>query len=131
MKKTRLIVLLILITLIAVFFIFDLGRYFSLEFFKSQQTAITSYFQANPWLTTAIFFAIYVGVTALSLPGALVMTLVAGAIFGLLWGTVVVSFASSVGATLAFLASRFLLRDWVQAKFADKLKTVNEGIKKD
>src|SRR5436190_2287692 len=79
----------------------------------------------------ASFFAIYVLVTGLSLPGAAMLTLVAGALFGLLWGVVIVSFASTMGATLAFLASRYLLRDWVQARFGDKLKTINEGVEKE
>jgi len=79
----------------------------------------------------AAFFGVYVLVTALSLPGAAIMTLVAGALFGLLWGVVIVSFASTIGATAAFLVSRFLLRDWVQGKFGDKLKTINEGVERE
>src|SRR5436190_17528809 len=79
----------------------------------------------------ASFFAIYVLVTGLSLPGAAMLTLVAGALFGLLWGVVIVSFASTMGATLAFLASRYLLRDWVQARFGDKLKTINQGVERE
>lgn len=131
MKTSKLAVLVVVIALVAAFFLFDLGRYFSLDYFKSQEAAIMAYFDTHPWRTAGIFFAIYVAVTALSLPGAAIMTLVAGAIFGLLWGTVIVSFASSIGATLAFLTSRFLLRDWVQAKFGDKLKAINEGMAKD
>jgi pyruvate/2-oxoglutarate dehydrogenase complex dihydrolipoamide dehydrogenase (E3) component/uncharacterized membrane protein YdjX (TVP38/TMEM64 family) len=121
-----------LLALIAVavvaFFAFDLDRYFSLEYFKSQQAAIGAHVRANPVRSGLIFFLIYVAVTGLSLPGAAVMTLIAGAVFGLLWGTVIVSFASTIGATLAFLASRFLLRDWVQEKFGAKLKAINDGI---
>src|SRR5436190_14927783 len=79
----------------------------------------------------ASFFAIYVLVTGLSLPGAAMLTLVAGALFGLVWGVVIVSFASTIGATLAFLASRYLLRDWVQGKFGEKLRTINEGVDKE
>jgi len=116
---------------VAAFFAFDLHRYFTLDFFKAQQAAIDTYYRAHPIQTAAIYFAIYVVVTGLSLPGAAVMTLVGGAIFGLLWGTVLVSFASTIGATLAFLASRFLLRDWVQSKFGDKLKTFNDGVAKE
>src|SRR5687767_3237393 len=116
MSKARLLVLGVIAAAVLAFFAFDLGRYFSPEFFRSQQAAITAYYHANPARTAAVFFAIYVAVTGLSLPGAALMTLVAGAIFGLLWGTVLVSFASTIGATLAFLASRFLLRDWVQRK---------------
>jgi uncharacterized membrane protein YdjX (TVP38/TMEM64 family) len=77
------------------------------------------------------FFVVYVAVTALSLPGAAIMTLAGGAVFGLLWGTVLVSFASSIGATLAFLASRFLLRDWVQARFGERLRAINAGVEKE
>jgi len=116
---------------VAAFFAFDLHRYFTLDFFKAQQAAIDTYYRAHPIQTAAIYFAIYVVVTGLSLPGAAVMTLAGGAIFGLLWGTVLVSFASTIGATLAFLASRFLLRDWVQSKFGDKLKTFNDGVAKE
>ena len=117
--------------LVAAFFLFDLGRYLTLGFFKSQQQAIVAYVEANPLQSALLFFLLYVAVTGLSLPGAAIMTLVAGAAFGLLWGTVIVSFASSIGATLAFLASRFLLRELVRERFGDKLKTVNEGIAKD
>ena len=117
MKNQKLIVFAVIAALIASFFIFDLGQYFTLEFFKSQREAIDSYYQANPTQTTLIYFLIYVAVTGLSLPGAAVMTLVGGAIFGVLWGTIVVSFASTIGATLAFLVSRFLLRDYVQSRF--------------
>jgi len=116
---------------VAAFFAFDLHRYFTLDFFKAQQAAIDAYYRAHPLQTATIYFAIYVVVTGLSLPGAAVMTLAGGAIFGLLWGTVIVSFASTIGATLAFLASRFLLRDWVQSKFGDKLKTFNDGVAKE
>jgi len=78
-----------------------------------------------------VYFAAYIAMTGLSIPGATVLTLVGGAIFGLLWGSVLVSFASSVGATLAFLLSRFVLRDWVQARFGVQLRRINEGIKRE
>jgi len=131
MKKSRLVLIVVIAAAIAAFFMFDLGRFFTLEFFKSQQAAIDSYFTANPLQTAAVFFVIYVAVTGLSLPGAALMTLVAGAIFGLLWGTVIVSFASSLGATLAFLASRFLFRDAIQSRFGESLKAINAGVEKD
>lgn len=131
MGKNKYILLIALIAAVAVFFLLDLGRYFSLDFFRSQQAAIDAYYRANPLQAAAIYFAIYVAVTALSLPGAAVMTLAGGAIFGLLWGTILVSFSSTIGATLAFLASRFLLRDWVQAKFGDKLKPINDGVARE
>ncbi len=131
MKKSKLIVLIIVAAAIAAFFIFDLGKYFSLDYFKSQQAAIATYNLANPLQTALIFLLAYIIVTALSLPGAAIMTLVAGAIFGLVWGVIIVSFASSIGATLAFLVARFLLRDSIQAKFGDKLKAFNAGVEKE
>ncbi|TVT78181.1 MAG: pyridine nucleotide-disulfide oxidoreductase [Denitromonas halophila] len=131
MNKKKLGLVIVLLALIVSYFVFDLGRFFSLDFFKSQQAAIETYRAANPWATAGIFFALYVAVTALSFPGAAVLTLAAGAIFGLLTGLLIVSFASSIGATLAFLASRFLLRDWVQSRFGDRLKALNAGVKKD
>ena len=131
MKKSKLLVFAIIAAATAAFFIFDLKQYFSLDYFKSQRDVIDAYVAAKPLQAGLIFFAIYVVVTGLSLPGAAIMTLIGGAVFGLLWGTVLVSFASSVGATLAFLASRFLLRDWVQSKFGDKLKPINDGVAKE
>ena len=131
MKKSKLLVLLLVAALVIVFFVFDLGKYLNLEYLKSQQAGIAAYYQANPLQTGLTFFAVYVAVTALSLPGAAIMTLVAGAIFGLLWGVVIVSFASSIGAMLAFLVARFLLRDSIQAKFGDKLKAFNAGVEKE
>ncbi len=131
MNKSKLLLLICVVALVAAFFIFDLGRFFNLDYIKSQQAVIASYYQANPVQTGLIFFAVYVAVTALSLPGAAIMTLVAGAIFGLIWGVVIVSFASSIGATLAFLVARFLLRDSIQAKFGDKLKAFNAGVEKE
>ena len=131
MNPRKLLLLLALGLLVGAFFVFDLGRFFSLDYFKSQQAAIETWRAAHPGLTAGLFFAGYVAVTGLSLPGAAVMTLVAGAIFGLLWGTVIVSFASTLGATLAFLAARFVLRDWVQGKFGEKLKAINAGMAKE
>ncbi len=131
MARARVLILVTIVALIAAFFFFDLSRYFSLEYFKAQQAAINDVYIAHPLRTAAIFFSVYVTVAALSIPGAAVMTLVAGAIFGLLWGTVIVSFASSLGATLAFLASRFVLRDWVQEKYGDKLRPINTGVEKE
>ncbi|MFZ5556353.1 MAG: FAD-dependent oxidoreductase [Pseudomonadota bacterium] len=131
MTKSRIALLAVIVGLAAAFFIFDLGRFFSLEFFRAQQAAITSTFDANPLATAAVYFVIYVAVTSLSLPGAALMTLVGGAIFGLFWGTVIVSFASTIGATLAFLASRFLFHDAVQKRFGNKLRAINAGVDKE
>ena len=131
MSNKQIVLLVIVGLLLTLFFLFDLNQYFSLEYVKSQQAVIHSHFQANPVQTAVGFFLLYIVVTGLSLPGAAVMTLVAGAIFGLAWGTLLVSFASTIGATIAFLVSRYLLRDSVQSRFGDKLKAINEGIERD
>jgi pyruvate/2-oxoglutarate dehydrogenase complex dihydrolipoamide dehydrogenase (E3) component/uncharacterized membrane protein YdjX (TVP38/TMEM64 family) len=110
---------------------YDLGRWLTLEQLKSSRDALVSTYEARPAATLAIFFAVYVAVAALSIPGAAVLTLAAGAIFGLLVGLIVVSFASSVGALLAFLVSRYLLRDSVQSRFGKQLKPINEGMQRD
>ncbi len=129
MKKA--ILALVLISAIAAYFLFDLGQYLSLESFKAQQAEIVAAKDANPFLYIAGFFLLYVAVTGLSIPGAAIMSLVAGALFGLLLGTVIVSFASTIGATLAFLSSRYLLRDWVQGKFGERLRAIDDGLAKD
>jgi len=131
MSKGRLATLVVLAALIAAFFYFDLGSTLSLDAFRAEQAAIDAYFQAHPLQTAAIYFLVYVAVTGLSLPGAAIMTLVGGAIFGLLWGAAIVSFASAIGATLAFLASRYLFRDAIQARFGDKLAAINRGVEKE
>ena len=131
MTRRRLILLLALLAAIAAFIALDLGRYLSLEYIKTQQAALEQWRAGQPLLAALLFFLIYVAVTGLSLPGAAVMTLAAGAVFGLLWGTVLVSFASSIGATLAFLASRFLLRDWVRQRFGQRLRAINTGVEKE
>jgi pyruvate/2-oxoglutarate dehydrogenase complex dihydrolipoamide dehydrogenase (E3) component/uncharacterized membrane protein YdjX (TVP38/TMEM64 family) len=131
MNRGRIALLVVIAALVAAFFYYDLDRTFTVEFFRNRQLEIESYTRAYPLRVAAAYFTVYVLVTGLSLPGAAVMTLVGGAIFGLLWGTVIVSFASSIGATLAFLASRFLLRDWVQGRFGDRLKAINRGIEKE
>jgi pyruvate/2-oxoglutarate dehydrogenase complex dihydrolipoamide dehydrogenase (E3) component/uncharacterized membrane protein YdjX (TVP38/TMEM64 family) len=131
MTRARLAVLVALLVLIAAFFAFDLGRYFTLEALKAQRDAIATYREVHPWSAAAAYFAVYVIVTGLSLPGAAVLTLAGGALFGLLWGTVIVSFASSLGATLAFVAARFLFRDAVQARFGERLKAIDAGIARE
>lgn len=131
MNKGKLVVAGLVAVGIGAFFALDLDRYLSLDFLRVQQAAIEAQVRQNPLSAGAAFFLVYVAVTGLSLPGAAVMTLAAGAVFGLLWGFVIVSFASSIGATLAFLASRFLLRDWVQRRFGDKLAAINAGVQKE
>ena len=120
-----------LVLAVVAFFAFGLGRYLSLEFIKSQQGQLEAWRAANPLVAALTFFGIYIAVTALSLPGATILTLAAGAIFGLGWGSLIASFAASIGATLAFLISRLVLRDWVQARFGERLAAINDGVRKD
>ena len=129
MKK--ILILAIVAGLIVVYFVFDLGQYLDLDYFKQQQERIMAYRESFPMRTAAIFFIAYILVTGLSLPGAAIATLVGGAIFGLLWGTVLVSFASVIGASCAFLVSRHILRDTIQSRYGDRLRTINEGCEKD
>ena len=117
--------------LVAAFFALGGHRHLTLEQLRAQQAGLQQYYASHPWQAALGYLVAYVAVTGLSLPGAAVLTLFGGAIFGLLWGTLIVSFASSMGATLAFLASRFLLRDWVQARFGDRLKPINDGVAKE
>ncbi|MBX3607731.1 MAG: FAD-dependent oxidoreductase [Piscinibacter sp.] len=131
MAPRKLIVIAALAALVAVFFAFDLGRYFSLDFIKQSQAGFAELYAQRPALVLGVFFAVYVAVTALSLPGAAIMTLAAGAIFGLGTGTVLVSFASSLGATLAFLAARYVLRDGVRARFGARLAEIDKGVAKE
>jgi uncharacterized membrane protein YdjX (TVP38/TMEM64 family) len=127
----RLALLALVIALVAGYFLFDLGRYFDLAFLKQVHGSAVALVNERPVLSSVGFFLAYVLVTALSLPGAAVMTLAGGAVFGLAWGLVLVSFASSVGATLAMLISRRLLGDIVQQKFARQLESVNSGLARD
>jgi pyruvate/2-oxoglutarate dehydrogenase complex dihydrolipoamide dehydrogenase (E3) component/uncharacterized membrane protein YdjX (TVP38/TMEM64 family) len=131
MTRGRLALLLLILVAAAAFFAFGGQRLLSLDNLRQLQAGMQSAYAAKPLATSLFFFAAYVAVTGLSLPGAAVMTLAAGAIFGLAWGTLIVSFASSIGATLAFLAARFVLRDWVQARFGARLKGVNEGFARE
>lgn len=131
MDKKKLVILTVILALIGSFIYFDLSQYLSLDYFKSQQDAFAHYYQENPFYSAGIFIAIYITATALSFPGASILTLVGGAIFGLVEGLIWVSFASTIGATLAFLVSRTLLRDVVQKKFSDSLKSINAGVEKE
>jgi len=131
MHRSRIFVLILIVILVGVFFALDLGQYLNLEYIKSKQADLEAFRSTRPVETAAAFFVVYVLVTALSLPGAVVMTLAAGGIFGLLWGTILVSFASTLGATLAFIVARFLLRSSVQSRFGDRLKALNQGVEKE
>jgi len=116
---------------VALFFVFDLQKYLTLEYLKSSKAFFISSYENNPILVLGSYFLFYIVITAFSLPGAVWMTLGGGAFFGLFAGTVIVSFASSIGATLAMLISRFLLRDWVQSRFEKQMQIINAGINKD
>lgn len=131
MNRKKLLLLVLLAGAIVAFVALDLGRFFSIEYAKSAQGQFQALYARHPVATVAGFFALYVVVTALSLPGAAILSLVAGAIFGLWVGSLLVSFASSIGATLAMLASRYLLRDVVQARFGAKLAEVDRGIERE
>jgi uncharacterized membrane protein YdjX (TVP38/TMEM64 family) len=127
----KVLIVVAIIAIVAVFKIFNLGEYLTLSYIKASQAKFAALYVANRFTVIAAYMLIYVVVTALSLPGAAVMTLAGGALFGLTVGTIAVSFASTIGATLACFVSRFLLRDWVQGKFGDKLITINEGVKRE
>jgi pyruvate/2-oxoglutarate dehydrogenase complex dihydrolipoamide dehydrogenase (E3) component/uncharacterized membrane protein YdjX (TVP38/TMEM64 family) len=131
MSRRRLLLATLILGVVAAFFIFDLGQYFQIEFLRSKQAWLEEFRRSSPLALGAIFFLIYVAVCAVSLPGAAVMSLVVGAIFGLGWGTLIVSFASSIGATLAFLSSRFLFREWVRSRFGSRLRTIDAGLEKE
>ena len=131
MNLRKLVVAVLLLVCVAAFFVFDLGRFFSLAYLKDSQESFAATYAQRPLLVAAVFFAVYVAVTALSLPGAAIMTLAAGAAFGLVFGTVLVSFASTIGATLAMLAARYMLRDTIQKRFGQRLLDVNKGIEKE
>ncbi|MGR5280623.1 dihydrolipoyl dehydrogenase [Photobacterium damselae] len=130
MDKRKLFLLGIIAAVIGIWLYFDLSQYFTLEQAKAQQLALQDTIQTHPVWASLVFFFAYVAVTALSLPGAAIMTLLGAALFGFWWSLVLVSFASTIGATLAFLFSRFILRDWVQTKFGSRLSAINDGVKK-
>jgi pyruvate/2-oxoglutarate dehydrogenase complex dihydrolipoamide dehydrogenase (E3) component/uncharacterized membrane protein YdjX (TVP38/TMEM64 family) len=127
----KLAILAALAALIAAYVAFDLGQYLTLAGIKAGVAQWEAFYAANPVMVLAGFFAVYVAVTAASLPGAALMTLAAGALFGLVTGTILVSFASTLGATLAFLSSRHVLRDTIEARFGTRLRAINAGLERD
>lgn len=131
MRITRILIGLVVIAWLFAYFTFDLGQYFTLAYFRSQHAAIHAQYVEHPWYAALIFTLIYIPVAATSLPGGALMTLAAGAFFGALWGTVVISIASTIAATITFLGSRFWFRDLIQNKFADSLRSINSGIESD
>ena len=130
MRSKKIFVLLLLAIAIGAFVAFDLGRFLSFEQLKASQASFAELHSQQPFTVAAVYFVIYVAATALSIPGATIITLAGGAIFGLWQGLLIVSFASTIGATLAFVASRFVLRDWVESKFGSRLADINAGVNK-
>ncbi len=129
--KKKIIILLVIAIVVALFFVFDLGQYLNLQYLKASRHKFQTLYETHRVLVILSYALIYIIVTSLSLPGAAVMTLAGGALFGLVVGTVVVSFSSTIGATLAFLVSRFVLRDWVQSKFGNRIKKINQGLERE
>lgn len=127
----RLLVVAAIIIFVILFKVLGLGQYLSLEYLKTSQDKFVQLYASHRLPVIATYMAAYIVVTALSLPGAAVMTLAGGAMFGFWVGVLVVSFASTIGATLACFVARFLLRDWVQNKFGEKLATMNKGIENE
>jgi uncharacterized membrane protein YdjX (TVP38/TMEM64 family) len=130
-RLKKIILVSLIAATVAVFFIFDLGQYLTLSYLKESRDRFALLYSENRVMIIGIYAAIYIVATALSLPGAVILTLAGGALFGLWTGVVVVSFASTIGATLACFVSRFILRNWVQNRFSDKLEVINNGIEKD
>lgn len=134
MKKSpgfKILLFMIIICLIWMFFLFDLEQYFSLSNLKNELTAFKEYYGQHKIVTMGIYMVIYILMAALSLPGAAVMTLAGGALFGIFYGILLVSFASTIGATLAFLFSRYMFKEWVQNRFSSKLAAINKGMDKE
>jgi uncharacterized membrane protein YdjX (TVP38/TMEM64 family) len=130
-RKKKIVILVVVISLIVAFKVFNLGQYLTLSYLKESLDKFNDLYEKHQALVIAGYFIIYVLTTSLSLPGASPLGIVGGALFGFWVATLVVSFASTIGATLACFVSRFLLRDWVQSKFSDKITKVNEGIEKE
>ncbi|MGK9063681.1 FAD-dependent oxidoreductase [Stutzerimonas chloritidismutans] len=131
MKLTRILIVLTLIVAAICFFYFDLSQYLTLETIQSRSGALRDQVHAHPLWAAGVFFFAYVALTVLSFPGTVVLTILAGALFGLGEGTLLVSFASNLGALIAMLISRFLLRDWVQRRFAKQVMSINRGLERD
>jgi uncharacterized membrane protein YdjX (TVP38/TMEM64 family) len=121
----------IVATIVGCFIYFEGYNYLTFSALKESRATFQAYYDQNPMLTIATYLGIYIVATALSFPGATILTLAGGALFGLATGLILVSLASTIGATLAFLGCRYLLKDWVTQRFGEKLKPINEGIEKD
>lgn len=131
MKRNKILLLTVILAIIGTWFYFDLGQFLTLDAAKQEQLTLQHHILENPITAYISFFSLYILVTALSIPGASILTLLGAALFGFWASLIMVSFASTIGATLAFLSSRFILRDWVQTKFGNRLTTLNNGIEKE
>ncbi len=127
----KLLILAAFAAVVAAYFGLGLGQYLTFDGMKAAVAGWNAFYAENPALVLAAFFAAYVAVTAASLPGAAIMTLAAGALFGLVTGTILVSFASTIGAGLAFLSARYVLRDGLEARFGERLRAINAGLERD
>ena len=128
MNKKKLLIIIVIVILVALFFYYDLGRYFTLESLKAHRAQLAAFYATHRVAMVAAFMALYVVQTALSLPGAAILSLAAGAIFGAVMGTVYANIAATIGATLAFLVTRYLLHDTVMQKFGDRLEKLNREL---
>jgi len=130
-RVKKVIIIAVILLLILLFKLLNIGQYLNLGYLKESQTAFAAYYNEHTILTIVSYMLIYITATALSLPGAVILTLAGGALFGLVTGTIIISFASTIGATLACIVSRYLLQDWVQNKFGDKLQKINNGMEQE
>ena len=121
----------LIVAIVYLFNRYNLGEYLTLDYIKQNQAKFSQLYNESPSVYVLLFFVVYVTITAVSLPGAAILTLLAGALFGVIVGTVVVSFASTIGASLAFLISRFLLRDFFQKRFHHFFEKINSGVEKE
>lgn len=131
MQKKKIIAVGLFLLAVVLFFSLDAGQYLNLDYLKSERRALAAYQNNHPLQTALIFFIAYILITGVSLPGAAVMTLAGGAIFGLVLGALLVSFGSVIGATIAFLLTRYLFHDYVQRKFGARLAPINRGIERE
>jgi uncharacterized membrane protein YdjX (TVP38/TMEM64 family) len=129
MNKKLILGLILLATII--FLGVNFSQYLTLENAKAQQEVLNTFISQNFVLAAATYFFAYIAITAFSIPGAAVVTLLGAALFGFWTSLLLVSFASTIGATVAFLSSRYLLREWVQSKFGNKLNAINQGVERD
>lgn len=129
--KKKILILVLLVSIAVLFFAFDLDRFFTLEYLKNSRQEFQTFYDQNPFWTISSFFLVYVFVVGINLPGATVLGLAGGALFGFTVGVLIISFASTVGATMACFFSRYLFRDYVQRKFGDRLDKVNKGIEEE